>query len=153
MKDKKYKLVGIENEFNITPDTVYPIYADDENNLYRGYSSGDKDEKCFTFTHFVKVNNNSNIKLLENCMTRNDLETEYFGIGDVFVIAMELSKDVVYVGRMDQYLQFIKDNYEAIKNTNGNNDFIERELNDQIDYLSTLVEEAKSQGAIPQGRK
>ena len=151
MEAKKYKLVGIENCWEIVPAGVYPIFADENNEYYRAYSSGNDDDKCFSFTDFVKMSKEASarVKLLKDCMVRAEEIEDTYSEGSTLALAMEINQGIVYVGRIDKYLNFISENKEELASNPNERELMLKDLNDEIDYLTTIVEEARNQGAIP----
>lgn len=140
MDNKKYRLVGICNPFNIIPFMIKPVFEDEEGNLYITYIA-DKETKEYSpyIKGFSRMSNAymKYVKNLSECLINSDaLNKEYYSIGDLSPCGIEIENNIIYIGQMDKYLDFLKEykneiafkfdfKAELIRNIEGEINFIE----------------------------
>jgi hypothetical protein len=141
--EKKYKLVGSLNIYNIVPNFIYPIFQDEDFILYWGFTDDEmvSDIVGPYYTRFLELPSTliDKVKFLKT--TENTLENinEYYKVGDLAVCGTELDKDKIYIGSLDKYLEYIKkssDNEQLSK-------YWKDQLCDEIEYIEPLVQESQ----------
>ena len=153
MNKDKYKLVGVLNDIDVVPGFIYPIFIDKNNNLYRGYVDiKEYDNYNCCFTKFTKLPDEyvSKVKYLSDCIIKFEDDHEEYQIGDLPICGIEINKNVVYIGRIDKYLDFI-DLYKeeiAFSNYSEYNELLLTEIEDEIEFTGNLVKIAKEQGLL-----
>ena len=154
MENKRFRVVGIENGLKTVPASVSIICASDDGKLYRGFSTGEANDSCYTYTGFEEVGQNAdlealNIKPLRQCHTMFSDVAETYGVGDVVALGMEPFKDMVFIGRIDRYLEFITENEHQLAANNQDSEKIKNDIDCDIAFLTPLVNAARENGDLP----
>ena len=155
MNNDKYKLVGYFNYFDVIPCSVYPIYMDNNKELYWAFSdNGDiNDCECY-FTKFLKLPEEykKHVKYLNNCIVKIDNEQDSYQLGDLIVCGIEIENNVAYMGPIDKYVDFIQ-NYKEDFVKPGDYEFKEefiKELESEISFIEEILNKAKEKGILDQ---
>ena len=147
---EKYKLVGTvepcglgEQEWEGKPILLWTVYQGEDGKYYGAYIDertetpwaingfGKFDDELASIVHFIDDN------------TELEIDNEYYQIGDIPVGALKKDDESRYIGRMDKYVDTLK-NYrsELIVNHKASKGFIET-LDDNIEYLCGIVAKGK----------
>ena len=155
MDEKKYKLMGIYNDCGIVPNNVYPVFEDENKELYLGLTNDDMNENnTYYFTNFQKMSSDAvkYVKSLSKYTVKVETTQEYFQIGDISIYGIEMEDKALYIGTIDKYLEFLKwyrMDYLAFDDYEFKTEYL-KELDAEIEYIEKLVEEAKKDGVFGQ---
>ena len=150
MDEKEYRLVGILNCFDVVPASIYPVFMDDDNFLYRAFVDSEEKEDNYLYTQFVRVPDDQvdEVRYLSNCMVKLDVEQETFKVGDLALAGIELNNGIVYIGTLDKYLDFINEYKEEIISGYEFREELLSELQNETESIGPLVRKAKENGVI-----
>lgn len=143
MNYRKYKLVGMINVFGVVPYFIKPVFKDEEDNLYCSYNYDESTKNYGPYIMgFSKIPNDyiSYVKDLSNCVVMKETLKDFYSIGDLSIGGIEIKNNVVYIGTIDKYfdyLKYYKD--EVVFNHNASDNFL-KDLNDEIAFTEPLVD-------------
>ena len=107
MEKGSYKLVGIINPFQSTPEVVYPVFLKDNKFFLQVCGLSTKIES------FQEVNYEDHLEMIralaELKTTYGKVEKEYH-VGSEAVIALQRDPQSVFVGNMDSFEKYLKQN-------------------------------------------
>ncbi len=154
--NKSYKLVGYLNFFDIVPSIIYPIFADNDNDLYWAFSSVDDYFCVYYYTEFLKLPTKykKSVKFFKDTNTKLEIINEYYQLGDLVLAGIELSDNEAYIGSIDKYYEFITQYKEkVIKNSDYKfkEEFL-RELEHDIIDTEKLVYQASLSGVLDKAK-
>ena len=153
--NKKYKLVGTVNPFEVYPCELIPVFEDEDGKYYRAFNTYKKDGKwndCYYFTEFVEATPTRGFRLIQPEDTLEDIEDEY-QVNSVLCMAFESYDHKFYIGRLDKYLEFIE-NYRNEIEENNNEDSWGCALDEEINqYYVDLYNEAVEDGQLSSSTK
>lgn len=147
---EKYKLVGTvepcglgEQEWESKPILLWTVYQGEDGKYYGAYIDertetpwaingfGKFDDDLASIVHFIDDN------------TELEIDNEYYKIGDIPVAALKKDDGSRYIGRIDKWVDAMKDyKTELIDNHEASEGFI-AELDDNIEYLGGIVAKGK----------
>lgn len=144
--EKKYKLVGVYDEFGIKPSIIRPVFADENDKLF--FPTCDKGNSIETtpyFQRFLPVYKGfiNDVQYLDDLHAYLEIDKEYYQVGDLAIWGVQLSQDEVYIGRLDKYLEFLEDYrvYLYDSYNNSDRDIFIRQIEREIEEVEKLVEE------------
>ena len=156
-EEKKYKLVGVINYFDVHPTRLYPIFLDENGDYCGGFIFDDNSPYIEIFQGFFPEEMNDRIILFEDIkddsnttLIKEDVKDEY-QIGDLAIEAISPCNGTIYIGTIDKFLEYTKrhkENLETIYYGNDNdakNNLINNEFQGHEDnvllYLGELEHE------------
>ncbi len=157
MNEKKYKLVGVFNLFDVYPMYLLPVFRDEDGNYCGGFIYDDNSPYLETFQGFFPKYLDNRIMFLEDLKNNPNIKLELdnikdeYQIGDLAIEAISPCNDTRYIGTIDKFLEYTKrhkENLEAIYYGNDNdakNNLINNEFQgyeDKVEhYLGELEHE------------
>ncbi len=147
MENKKYKLVGIFNQFGKVPSDILLVFKGEDSEYYYGYSDGkswDDNRPYYTGFERLVVKNPKDIRLLSEINSTIENTQESYRVGDIVACGYETEKNNVYIGRLDNYLDFIKGYLVKVcQNPKTNRSYtLVSTLMDEISYTEEMLKEA-----------
>ena len=117
----KYRPVGILNILGVTPGEVNVVFKGIDNNLYCGFIDDvDEENISFIYDEFRLLNESAENRVKyfnELECDKKGVEDEY-SVGNIVISAFQLTEEKIFIGRIDKYVEFLKDYKKTILSTN-----------------------------------
>ena len=153
-EDKKYKLVGVINYFDLDQDVLSLVYQGEDGEYYGAFTDEETSPYIDGFERFIPKAAESEIMFLD--VLKNDpnikLEIEdikeEYKIGDLPVGAIMPRKGVLYVAGSEKFIEYLRnerDRLESIINGDDEEEVVEllSEFNNNMDSLKSYLESLK----------
>lgn len=131
---EKYRPVGILNVFGIMPGEVNVVFKGTDNNLYCGFiDDTDEENKKFIYDEFRLLNENdaNRVKYFNEFECEKRELKDKYSVGDIVISAYQLDKEKIFVGRIDEYVDFLK---EYRKNILSSTKQLVNDIQSDIEY-------------------
>ena len=105
MEKEKYKLIGILNVFDITPEFVYPVFEYDSRYYVQDRLST---KKIDAFELITKENFINNIQpLYKYYLTLPSRKYTYY-VDDDVIMGFQLSENELFIGTKEEFIEYSK---------------------------------------------
>ncbi len=157
MNEKKYKLVGVFNLFDVYPMYLLPVFRDEDGNYCGGFIYDDNSPYLETFQGFFPKYLDNRIMFLEDLKNNPNIKLELdnikdeYQIGDLAIEAMNPCKGTIYIGTSDKFVEYArkqKERIEAIyygKDLEARNNLIKNEFQGHENNVEHYLHEIETE--------